>query len=113
MEENQVPNEREVNTVPWSIGDTWLGVALLVFISVGMVAALFLGLKREYLQNIGVLFLELVYILPVVFIFAWRRIHWKHLGFGNFTVNVMGIGCGLLIGGYAIILLHNTISIST
>jgi len=109
MEENQVPNEREVNTVPWSIGDTWLGVALLVFISVGMVAALFLGLKREYLQNIGVLFLELVYILPVVFIFAWRRIHWKHLGFGNFTVNVMGIGCGLLIGGYAIILLHNTI----
>jgi len=119
MEENQVPaekarvepsrNEAQKYAVPWSITDTWIGVILLILISSGMVAAVFLGLKKEYLQNIGVLFLELVYILPVVLIFAWRRIHWKHLGFGKFTVNVMGIGCGLLIGGYAIIILHNTL----
>ena len=122
MEENQFPaekarvddreegrNEAQVYSVPWSIGDTWSGVVLLILVSIGMVAALFLGLKREYLQNIGVLFLELVYLLPVVLIFAWRRIHWKHLGFGTFNVNVLGLGCGLLIGGYAIILLHNTL----
>ena len=111
MEENQVQaeNEAQAYSVPWSIGDTWMGVVLLILVSIGMVAALLLGLKREYLQNIGVLFLELVYLLPVVLIFAWRRIHWKHLGFGTFKVNVLGLGCGLLIGGYVIILLHNTL----
>ena len=107
MEENQVPVEKETYFVPWSIGDTWMGVVLLVLISGGMVAALFLGLKREYFQNIGVLLLELVYLLPIVLIFAWRRISWKHLGFGAFNINVVGIGCGLLLGGYSIILLHN------
>ncbi len=107
MEENQVPVEKETYSVPWSIGDTWMGVVLLVLISGGMVAALFLGLKREYFQNIGVLLLELVYLLPIVLIFAWRRISWKHLGFGAFNINVVGIGCGLLLGGYSIILLHN------
>lgn len=107
MEENQVPVEKEAYFVPWSTGDTWMGVVLLVLISGGMVAALFLGLKREYFQNIGVLLLELVYLLPIVLIFAWRRISWKHLGFGTFKINVVGIGCGLLLGGYSIILLHN------
>ena len=109
MEENQVPAEKDaqVYSVPWSITDTWIGVVLLVLISGGMVAALFLGLKREYFQNIGVLLLELVYLLPIVLIFAWRRISWKHLGFGTFRINVVGIGCGLLLGGYSIILLHN------
>ena len=107
MEENQVPVEKETYSAPWSIGDTWMGVVLLVLISGGMVAALFLGLKREYFQNIGVLLLELVYLLPIVLIFAWRRISWKHLGFGAFNINVVGIGCGLLLGGYSIILLHN------
>jgi membrane protease YdiL (CAAX protease family) len=111
MEENQVPAEKEaqIYSVPWSIGDTWIGVALLVLVSIGMVAAVLLGLKKEFLQNIGVLFLELVYILPVVLILAWRRIHWKYLGFGKFNLNVVGIGCGLLIGGYVIILLHNAL----
>jgi len=111
MEANQVPAEKEAQTysVPWSIGDTWAGVVLLVLISISMIAAVLLGLKKEFLQNAGVLFLELVYILPVALILAWRRIHWKYLGFGKFNINVVGIGCGLLIGGYAIILLHNAI----
>jgi len=109
MEEHQVPAEKEAQaySIPWSIGDTWIGVFLLVIISGGMVAAIYLGLKKEYFQNIGVLLLELVYLLPVVLIFAWRRIHWKYLGFGAFKLNVVGLGCGLLIGGYIIILLHN------
>ena len=109
MEENQVPAEKEAYAVPWSIGDTWMGVVLLILVSVSMVAALLLGLKQNYFQSIGALLLELVYLLPVVLIFAWRRIHWKHLGFGAFNMNVVGVGCGLLIGGYAIILLHNTL----
>lgn len=109
MEESQVPVKNEAYSVPWSIGDTWIGVALLVVLSLGMVVALLLGISRQAVQSVGILFLELVYLLPVALIFAWRRIHWKHLGFGKFTVNVVGLGCGLLIGGYIIILLHNTL----
>lgn len=119
MEEHQVPvekarvepgrNEAQTYSVPWSVADTWIGVALLVLLSIGMLVALFLGVNRKFLQNIGVLFLELIYLLPIVLIFAWRRIHWKYLGFGKFTLNVMGLGCGLLIGGYIIIILHNAL----
>ena len=111
MDENQLSVEKEAQaySVPWSIGDTWMGVVLLVLVSLGIVVALFLGLKREYLQNVGVVFLELAYLLPVALIFAWRGIHWKHLGFGTFKVNVVGLGCGLLIGGFIIVILHNTL----
>jgi membrane protease YdiL (CAAX protease family) len=111
MEENQVPVEQEAQTysVPWSVGDTWLGVVLLVLLSVGMLVAVFMGINTQFMQNIGVLFLEMIYILPIVLIFLWRRIHWKYLGFGKFTLNVMGLGCGLLIGGYAIIIAHNAL----
>jgi len=109
MEENQIPAEKAAYAVPWSIGDTWLGVVLLILLSVGMLTALYLGVNRQIMQSVGVLFLELIYLLPVALIFAWRRIHWKYLGFGKFTLNVVGIGCGLLIGGYAIIILHNAI----
>lgn len=107
MEENQVPAEKAAYAVPWSIGDTWLGVVLLILLSVGILTALYLGVNRHIMQSVGVLLLEMIYLLPVALIFAWRRIHWKHLGFGKFTLNVVGIGCGLLIGGYAIIILHN------
>ncbi len=49
MEENQISAEKETQaySVPWSIGDTWLGVVLLVLVSLGMVAAVLLGLKKE------------------------------------------------------------------
>ena len=111
MEENQVPVEKEAQTysVPWSVGDTWLGVVLLILLSVGMLVAVFMGINAQFMQNIGVLFLEMIYILPIVLIFLWRRIHWKYLGFGKFTLDVIGIGCGLLIGGYAIIITHNAL----
>jgi len=111
MEENQVLAENEAQTysVPWSVGDTWLGVVLLVLLSVGMLVAVFMGINAQFMQNIGVLFLEMIYILPIALIFLWRRIHWKYLGFGKFTLDVIGIGCGLLIGGYAIIIAHNAL----
>jgi membrane protease YdiL (CAAX protease family) len=111
MEQNQVPAGREADalaySVPWSILDTWLGVGLLILLSIGMLILLFMGIGRQYLQSAGILILELLYLIPIVLIFGWRRISWKHLGFGKFSVKVMGIGCGLLLAGYALILLHN------
>jgi len=111
MEPNQIPvkDEAPAYSVPWSVTDTWLGVGLLVLLSIGMLIILFLGVGQQYLQNVGVLILELVYLLPILLVFGWRRISWKHLGFGKFSLNVMGIGCGLLLGAYLIILLHNAV----
>jgi membrane protease YdiL (CAAX protease family) len=111
MEENQVPAEKEAQAyaVPWSIADTWLGVALLILFSAGMLAAVFLGYGRQYLDNVGVIFLEMVYLVPVVLILAVRGIHWRHLGFGAFPLKILGIGFGLLIAGYAVIIIHNAI----
>ena len=109
MEEHQIEVRNEAPVVPWSVTDTWLGVGLLVVLSLGMVTLLVSGVNRQYFENIGVLLLEIMYLLPVVLILAWRRVHWRHLGFGKFALDVMGIGCGLLIAGYAIIIVHNVL----
>ncbi len=109
MEENQVVMKEEAPAVPWSVVDTWLGVVLLVGLSMGTVLLLLLGLSRQYFEKIGVLLLELMYLLPVAIILAWRRVHWRHLGFGKFTLEVVGLGCGLLLIGYIIILAHNAL----
>ncbi len=112
MEEQQLPvekNEAPNYSVPWSIADTWIGVGLLVLLSLGMIVLVLFIPDRKYLQNAGVLFLELMYLLPVAVIFAWRRISWKHLGFGKFSLNVVGLGCGLLVIAYVLILFHNTL----
>jgi CAAX protease family protein len=111
MEENQVQAENEAQTyaVPWSIIDTWLGVALLVILSLGMITAVLLGIGKQVAQGSGILFLELIYLLPVALIFTWRRIPWRYLGFGRFSLQTMALGCGTLAVGYVFILLHNVI----
>src|SRR5512135_3018981 len=108
MAENPIPvnpepgqgMEKEVarsNPVPWSLGDTWLGVFLLVLLSAGMLALLFTGVGKQIKQSAAVLVAELAYLLPLILIFAWRRISWKHLGFGKFPLQTLGLGCGLLL----------------
>src|SRR5687767_1233647 len=84
--------------VPWKFIDNWIGVALLAIIDV-VIFVIMLGQERrvELAQSAAVLLLELAYLLPVIFIFAWRRIDWKSLRFGKFQWNTLGIGCGLLI----------------
>jgi len=97
-------------SVPWRFSDNWIGVALLAVIDV-IIFVIMLAQERraELAQSAAVLLLELAYLLPVVLIFAWRRIHWKHLRFGKFEWSALGIGCGLLIGSYIIIILHNAL----
>jgi hypothetical protein len=104
-----VPNPSEYS-VPWTIFDSWLGVVMLALIdAILFIITLQSSRRADFAQSAGILFLELAYLLPVLLIFAWKRIHWKHLGFRKFEPKVMSLGCGLLIGGYLIILLHNLI----
>ena len=97
-------------SVPWKFIDNWIGVALLAVIDV-VIFVIMLGQERraELAQSAAVVLLELAYLLPVIFIFAWRGIHWRHLRFAKFEWNTLRMGCGLLIGSYVIIILHNVL----
>jgi hypothetical protein len=107
--ENQqpVPNLIISYSVPWKFIDNWIGVGLLVIIDI-IIFFVSLGPARTDLaQSAAIILLELSYLLPVILIFAWRRIHWKSLGFGKLDWNTVGIGCGLLVASYILIILHN------
>jgi membrane protease YdiL (CAAX protease family) len=94
-------------SVPWKFMDNWIGVALLAIIDV-IIFIISLGpAKTELAQSAAIILLELAYLLPVILIFAWRRVHWKQLGFGRFDWNTLAVGCGLLVGSYILIILHN------
>jgi membrane protease YdiL (CAAX protease family) len=97
------------HVVPWKSVDNWIGVALLAIVDVGLFLITLRGSTAEFAQSATVILLELAYLLPVILIFAWRRVHWKHLGFGGFDRSVLGIGCGLLVASYAVIVVHNAI----
>jgi membrane protease YdiL (CAAX protease family) len=96
-------------SVPWKFMDNWIGVLLLVLIHGGLFWISRQG-ERGQLAHSGLLVIvQLAFLLPVIIVFAYRRISWKALGFGKFDWSTVGIGCGLLIASYAIILLHNSI----
>lgn len=96
-------------TVPWKPIDNWIGVVLLAMIDLALLLYSLGGERGQLAQSSLLIFVQLTFLLPVLVIFAWRRIHWKHLGFGKFAWSTLGIGCGLLIASYVIILLHNLI----
>lgn len=99
-------------SVPWKPIDNWIGVILLAVIDAGLLLIAALGKQGQLAQSGLLIIVQLTYLLPVVIIFAWRRINWKLLGFGKFQWSTLGIGCGLLIISYIIILVHNIILMS-
>ena len=103
------PPEPPVRIVPWSILDTWIAVGLLMVLTVGLLVSAALLPSKELFQSVGILFVELIYLLPVVIILTWKRISWRHLGFGKFEPGIIGMGCGLVIATYVFIILHNLI----
>lgn len=109
MEENQVEVRDEALKVPWSIFDTWLGVVLLALVNVGLlvVLLLFQSEAQQLAQGPGVILAELIYLLPVLAILAAKRIGLSHLGFKKFDSLTMGLGCGLIVISYPLIIAHN------
>lgn len=95
--------------VPWTAFDCWLGVLMLGSIVVLLLLIAPRDSRAELAQSAAIILLELAFLLPVVLIFAWKRISWKFLGFRKFEWKTLGLGCGLLIGSYALILIHNII----
>jgi membrane protease YdiL (CAAX protease family) len=82
---------------------------LLVALNIGLLIFVALVQWEDVLQSAGIILAEMLYLLPVVVIFAWRRIPWSRIGFGGFDAVTIGVGCSLLVGAYVFIILHNLI----
>jgi uncharacterized protein len=96
-------------TVPWTVRDTWLGVGLMMLITVLLLFTLPFLPEEDYVMFPAMFLLEAVYLVPIALILGWRRVNWKSLGFKRFDPNALGIGCGLLILAYTVILIHNLV----
>ncbi len=102
-------NESQVYSVPWKPVDHWVGIFLLALIDVVLLVAASQGAGAQLAQTAGLILIQLAYLLPLIVIFAYRRVNPKALGFGKFEWSTLGIGCGLLVASYVIILAHNVI----
>jgi CAAX protease family protein len=107
LQESVPAPEKPNYSVPWKYMDNWIGVTLLVLIDLTILILTVRSSRAALAQSALIVLLELAYLLPVILIFAWRRVNWKAIGFGRFDPKVLGIGCGLLVGAYLIIILHN------
>lgn len=111
MEENQAPVREEATgySVPWKPVDHWVGILLLALIDVALLVAAWLGVGAQLAQNAGLIVVQLAYLIPLVAVFAYRRVRPGALGFGRFDWATLGLGCGLLVLSYILILFHNVV----
>jgi len=105
-------NEAQEYSVPWKPIDNWVGILLLALIDVALLVAASQGLGTQLAQSAGLILIQLAYLLPLIVIFAYRCVSPKSLGIGMFKWSTLGLGFGLLIVSYAIILVHNFILMS-
>jgi membrane protease YdiL (CAAX protease family) len=100
--------EKDLAVVSWSGVDTWLGFGIyVILVSLSLFAAAFNPSTAT-----GVLFMvgfEFLLLVPITVIFLWRKISWKELGFRAFEWSSIGLGCGLLVMVYVVIIIHNLI----
>lgn len=93
--------------LPWTVRDTWLGLGLIVFLTLILVAVVVMWREAGFVQGAGVILLELLYLLPVAVVLGARHASWRALGFRPFQRRTLEIGCGLFIAAYLVIILHN------
>jgi uncharacterized protein len=107
MQQTVITLEPQRYSVPWKPIDNWIGLFLLAIIDVGLFVAAAKGLGSQVAQSAALILIQLAYLLPLLVVFAYRRVNPLSLGFGKFEWSTLGLGCGLLIASYMIILVHN------
>jgi membrane protease YdiL (CAAX protease family) len=103
--------EKEVQeyTVPWKPIDNWIAILLLALIDIALLYSASRGFGSQLAQSAALILIQLVYLIPVLTVFAYRRISSKSIGFGKFKWETLGLGCGLLVGSFILIFIHNSI----
>ena len=102
-------NHEDDFSVPWTVADTWIGLAIFILSLAGMLAIFLLWKNFDFLQTAGLLITELFFIAPVVFNLTKRKAPWTALGFKKFDKNNLAMGCGLLVVAYVFVMLHNVL----
>lgn len=93
----------------WTAADTWLGLGLLILVVAGYLFAL---ARLEPSRDLNILFIatfEFILLIPIAVILFRRKVSWVELGLRRFDQNLLGLGCGLLVGVYAVVLVNNII----
>lgn len=96
-------------SVPWTVRDTWVGLGLYVIMTLGILTTIVFWKNASFIQNIGLVIIEFLYLVPVAVILSKRQASWEMLGFRPFDKQTLGMGCGLLVVAYTIIIVHNMI----
>lgn len=102
-------NEAQEYFVPWKFIDNWVAIFLLVLIDIALLIAASQNLGTDLAQSAALILIQLSYLIPVLIVFAYRRVHLTSLGFGWFEWNTLALGCGLVIASYMVIIVHNGI----
>ena len=96
-------------TVPWKPIDNWIGIGLLILVNVLLLVLAVQGIMKKYVENAGIIVIQLVYLIPLIVIFLYRGISIKALGVGKFKWGMLALGCGLVAASYMIVIVHNVI----
>ncbi|MCZ2128252.1 MAG: CPBP family intramembrane metalloprotease [Anaerolineales bacterium] len=105
---NQLPSD-EKKPAAWSGNDAWLGLGLMLIVSVVYFAIIFSLKNQENILVYYVASFEFTLLIPIAVIFFWRKVSWKELGFQKFSgvYANLALGFGLLIGAYILVIVNN------
>jgi membrane protease YdiL (CAAX protease family) len=98
-----------VAAVPWSRRDSWIGVGLAMLASLAGAGIAWLLRDGGMFDASALALYELLYLVPVIPILVRRTAGWRSLGFRQFKIEDLGLGCGLLFISYAAIIVHNAV----
>ena len=109
QEQTAVKNEAQEYSVPWRPIDNWIAILLLVLINIALLFFASQGFGAQAAQSAVLVVVQLVYLIPIITVFIYRGVDVRAIGFGKFEWSTLGLGCGLLIGSYILIMIHNVI----
>ena len=98
--------------IPWGSRHAWFGILSEIILIAATILLVTTFPNTELLTGPGMVLLELLYLIPVMVLVWQYRPGWSAFGFRRFKAEHLGIGCGLLIGSYALIIVHNFILIA-
>ena len=109
---NGPEKESQEYSVPWKPMDNWIGIFLLVLVNIFLLLTAYFGYWENVAQSAALVLAQLAYFIPVLVVFAYRRVSLKAIGFGMFEWSALALGCGLVIASNMIIFVHNMILIA-